>query len=83
MTYHSKSTIKTGRAISLFLFNITTMSTEKIKLIHRINALQTEVFDRPVSEEMFDWLLEQSEGGLSGIVLALLMIRQIRREDTP
>jgi hypothetical protein len=59
------------------------MNTEKIKLIHRINALQTEVFDRPVSEEMFDWLLEQSEGGLSGIVLTLLMIRQIRREDTP
>lgn len=56
---------------------------EKIKLIHRINDLQTELYESPVTEDMFDFLIEQSEGGLSGIVLALLMIRAIRREENP
>jgi hypothetical protein len=56
---------------------------QKVKLIHRINDLQTELYDKPVNETMFDFLIEQSEGGLSGIVLALLMIRAIRREENP
>jgi hypothetical protein len=56
---------------------------QKVKLIHRINDLQTELYDKPVNESMFDFLIEQSEGGLSGIILALLMIRAIRREENP
>jgi hypothetical protein len=72
--------------LPFFLLIISTMSNniaQKVKLIHRINDLQTELYDKPVNETMFDFLIEQSEGGLSGIVLALLMIRAIRREENP
>jgi hypothetical protein len=56
----------------------------KADLIWFINKLQTELFDKPVDSYMFDYLIELSEGSLSGIIMTLLLIRRIRREeDTP
>jgi hypothetical protein len=56
----------------------------KADLIWYINRLQTELFNKPVDAYMFDYLIELSEGSLSGIIMTLLLIRRIRREeDTP
>jgi hypothetical protein len=56
--------------------------TAKLELIRRINTLQTELFGIPVDAKMFDMLIEESEGGLSGIVLALLLMKMTRLRDT-
>jgi hypothetical protein len=54
----------------------------KLELIRRINTLQTELFGVPVDAKMFDMLIDESESGLSGIVLALLLLKLTRLRDT-
>lgn len=54
----------------------------KIELIRRINTLQTELFGVTVDAKMFDMLIDESESGLSGIILALLLMKLARLRDT-